>query len=219
MMDELLKKQIDDILPTLEIDHTLPTLKEMQSLSLEQKVFHFFEVIGAFIHFMNGKVYIGFSGGKDSTVLVWLADKFCEAAGLPKIPLTFNNTTNEYREILDFVKTFGDRVTWLRPNMTFAESLKKNGYPLISKEQAQRISEAKHTNSEYLRNLRLNGVVRKSKSTGKDYVSGKISEKYKYLVYEDIEVTSKCCDILKKMASKKIREGNGISSNYRSNGF
>lgn len=188
------------------------TLEEKQSWTLEEKVVHLWNTFEQFYNKLDGKVYIGFSGGKDSTVLVFLIDMFCRMAKLPQVPLVFNNTTNEYQEILEFVKTYGDRVTWLRPKITFAQSLQKNGFPLVSKEQAQRISEAKNTKSDYLRDLRMNGVIRKSKSTGKEYVSGKISEKWKYLVYEDIEVTSKCCDVLKKQPVKKYEKETGLSA-------
>lgn len=187
------------------------TLEEKQSWTLDQKIFHFFEVLDLFYHKMEGKVYIGFSGGKDSTVLVWLCDKWCEMMGYPKIQLVFNNTTNEYQDILQFVKSYGDRVTWLRPKMTFAQSLEVNGFPLISKENAQKISEAKNTKSEKLRNIRLFGTKRKAKTTGREYVSGKISEKWKYLIYEDVNLTSKCCDILKKAPVAKFEKETGLS--------
>lgn len=187
------------------------TLEEKQKWTLDQKVYHFFETLDLFYHKLEGRVYIAFSGGKDSTVMTYLCDKWCDMMKYEKIPLVFNNTTNEYSEILQFVKGYGDRVTWLRPKITFAQSLEKNGFPLVSKEQAQRISEAKNTKSDKLRDIRLNGVIRTSKSTGREYISGKISEKWKYLVYEDIEVTSKCCDILKKAPVAKYERDSGLS--------
>lgn len=190
----------------------METLEQKQAWTLDQKVFHFMNVLDVFYHQLQGKVYLGFSGGKDSCLMVYLADKFCEMAGYPKIPLVFNNTTNEHAEILTFVKSFGDRVTWLRPKMTFAQSLEKNGFPLISKEQSQFISEARTTKSDKLRDIRLNGVKRITKNTGKEYVSGKISEKWKYMVYEDIDLTSKCCDILKKEPVKRFEKETGLSA-------
>lgn len=188
------------------------SLKSKQAWTLEQKLFHFFEVLDLFYHALNGKVYLAFSGGKDSTVMQFFADKWCDMMGYPRIQLVFNNTTNEYSEILEFVKSYGDRVTWLRPKITFAQSLLKNGYPLVSKENSQKISEAKNTKSEKLRNIRMNGVERVSKNTGKKYLSGKISEKWKYLVYEDVELTSKCCDVLKKAPVIKFEKETGLSA-------
>ena len=106
------------------------TLQEKQKWSLEEKVVHLWNVFEQFYNTLEGKVYIGFSGGKDSTLLVYLIDKFCKMKGIPLVPLVFNNTTNEYQEILEFVKSYGDRVTWLRPKMTFAQSLQKNGFTI-----------------------------------------------------------------------------------------
>lgn len=190
----------------------MESLQSKQSWTLEQKLFHFFETLDLYYHALNGKVYLAFSGGKDSTVMQFFADKWCDMMGYEKIQLVFNNTTNEYSEILEFVKSYGDRVTWLRPKITFAQSLLKNGYPLVSKENSQKISEAKNTKSEKLRNIRINGVKRISKNTGKEYISGKISEKWKYLVYEDVELTSKCCDVLKKEPVIRFEKQTGLSA-------
>lgn len=189
----------------------METIEEKQKWTLDQKIYHFFETLDLFYHKMEGKVYIGFSGGKDSTVLVYLCDKWCDMMDYPRIQLVFNNTTNEYAEILAFVKGYGDRVTWLRPKMTFAQSLEVNGFPLVSKEQSQRISEAKTTKSDKLRDIRIFGTKRNSKATGREYISGKISEKWMYLVYEDVQVTSKCCDILKKAPVAKFEKETGLS--------
>lgn len=187
------------------------SLGEKQSWTLDQKIFHFFEVIDLFYAKTEGKVYIAFSGGKDSTLLTYLCDEWCRMMKIPEFPLVFNNTTNEYQEILEFVKTFGDRVTWLRPKITFAQSLQKNGFPLVGKETAQKINEIKSTKSDRLRDIRLNGKIRISKATGKEYVGGKLAEKWKYLIYEDIELTAKCCDILKKAPVKKFEKETGLS--------
>ena len=50
----------------------LKTLQERQQWTLDQKIYHSLEVIDNFIARMDGKVYLAFSGGKDSTVLMHL---------------------------------------------------------------------------------------------------------------------------------------------------
>ena len=78
----------------------------------------------------DGNVYVSFSGGKDSTVLVDIIDDM----GYKDIPLVFVDTGLEYPEIREFVRSYGDRVTWLKPKMNFRQVIDKYGYPFISKE-------------------------------------------------------------------------------------
>ena len=74
-------------------------LKERQSWSLDQKIDHALGSIDQFYQRLDGKVYVSFSGGKDSTVLYWLARKI-----FPDIKAVFCNTGNEYPDIVRFVK-------------------------------------------------------------------------------------------------------------------
>lgn len=186
-------------------------LSEKVKWSLDQKVSHALTLIDEYYHHYNGKVYLGFSGGKDSVLLRWLCNKFTDACGYPRIKCVFNNTTNEHTEILAFVKSFGDEITWLKPKITFAQSILINGYPLISKEQAQYIREAKTTNSDKLRQLRMFGRNKVSKLGGK-YKQGGIADKWTFLVNDDIKVTEKCCDILKKNPAKKFEKETGLKA-------
>ena len=50
-------------------------LKERQAWTLDQKMDHSLGAIDQFYQRLDGKVYVSFSGGKDSTVLYWLARK------------------------------------------------------------------------------------------------------------------------------------------------
>ena len=90
-------------------------------------------------------VYVSFSGGKDSTVLL---DIVRNRMGYKNIPAVFVDTGLEYPEIRNFVKTF-DNVTWLKPKMNFKQVISKYGYPFISKE----VSECVYGARKYLTQL------------------------------------------------------------------
>lgn len=78
-------------------------------------------------------VYISFSGGKDSTVLLTIAREI-----YPNIKAVFSDTGLEYPEIRDFVRTW-DNVDWVRPKKTFRQVIEEYGYPFISKEVSERV--------------------------------------------------------------------------------
>lgn len=88
-------------------------------------------------------VYVSFSGGKDSTVLLYLAREI-----YPDIKAVFVDTGLEFPEIRDFVRNF-DNVEWLKPKMTFRQVIEKYGYPFISKEVAECVWGAR----KYLRSV------------------------------------------------------------------
>ena len=107
--------------------HTKGDLQQMQSLPLSAKILMTKRRIREWYDYWDGQVYVSFSGGKDSTVLLHIAREL-----YPDIEAVFVNTGLEYPEIQSFVKTF-DNVTILRPKMRFDEVIKTYGYPIISK--------------------------------------------------------------------------------------
>ena len=119
--------------------HTMTDLYQMQSLPLSAKIRMTENRINAWYDHFDGNVYVSFSGGKDSTVLVDIITKM----GYKDIPLVFVDTGLEYPEIREFVKGYGDRVTWLRPKMNFKQVIEKYGYPFISKEVSESVQGAR----------------------------------------------------------------------------
>lgn len=103
--------------------HTHGDLKQMQSLPLSAKVQMTKRRIEEWYDFFNGDVYVSFSGGKDSTVLLDIARSM-----YPDIEAVFVDTGLEYPEIREFVKSF-ENVTWLKPKITFKEVIEEYGYP------------------------------------------------------------------------------------------
>lgn len=128
-------------------------------------------------------VYISFSGGKDSTVLLDIARQ-----EYPNIKAVFCDTGLEYPEIKEFVKK-KDNTEIIRPKKSFKEVITKYGYPIISKEQSSCIHEIRTTKSEYMLNRRLHGD-----SKGRF----KLSNKWHYLLDAPFLISSRCCYHLKK---------------------
>ena len=88
-------------------------LRRRQALPLEDKIKWSMERIDEFYDVFDGQVYVSFSGGKDSTVLLHLVRSV-----FPDVEGVFANTGLEYPEICDFVKTFNN-ITWVKPEMPF----------------------------------------------------------------------------------------------------
>lgn len=174
-------------------------LRQRQSLPLEAKIIMSQRRIREWYEHWDGQVYVSFSGGKDSTVLLSLVREL-----YPNVPAVFVDTGLEYPEIREFVKTV-DNVVWLRPKMTFAEVIQKYGYPVISKEQSQYIEEIRATKSEKLRKKRLYG---KPGDINKKQLLGKIAECNKFLINAPFKISDKCCKNMKKNPFKEY-EKNG----------
>lgn len=166
---------------------TTKELQYRQGWTLNQKIDHAVGAIETFISQTGRTPYVSFSGGKDSTVLLDLVRRFINR----DIKGVYCNTGNEWPEIVRFVRQT-ENITVIRPEMTVKKVLDKYGFPIVSKEQAKNIREAKHTKSEYLLNKRLNG------SQNGKYKSGKISDCWQFLIKAKFEVSEKCCACLKK---------------------
>lgn len=70
-------------------------------------------------------MYVSFSGGKDSTVLLDLV-----RSEYPNVKAVFVDTGLEYPEIRSFVKTF-DNVEILKPKKNFKQVIQEYGYPFF----------------------------------------------------------------------------------------
>ena len=119
--------------------HTKNELAQMQSLPLNIKIQMTKRRIREWYEFWDGQVYVSFSGGEDSTVLLHMVREL-----YPDVEAVFVNTGLEFPEIQKFVKTF-DNVTILRPEMRFDEVIKKYGYPIISKEVSKCVYQGRLT--------------------------------------------------------------------------
>jgi 3'-phosphoadenosine 5'-phosphosulfate sulfotransferase (PAPS reductase)/FAD synthetase len=126
--------------------HTITDLYQMQALPLSAKVRMTERRIDDWVsEFGEDGVYLSFSGGKDSTVLVDIVRNVC---GYRNISLVFVDVPTQYPELKQFAQTF-DNLEILKPKISFAEVCSKYGFPLFSKE----ISECVADSRKYIRIL------------------------------------------------------------------
>lgn len=141
-------------------------------------------------------VYVSFSGGKDSTVLLTIAREM-----YPDIKAVFVDTGLEYPEIRDFVRTW-DNVEWLKPKMAFRQVVEKYGYPFIGKEVAYTVNYAKNgkPGGVYTEHClsRLNGTYKDPRGN----ISRYCCSKWGFALNAPFEIGSKCCDVMKKQPTK-----------------
>ena len=99
-------------------ERTIAGLKCMQAAPLSVKVRMTESRIKDWVNeYGEDGVFVSFSGGKDSTVLLDIVRK-----NYPDIPAVFMDTGLEYPEVRAKVKTT-DNVTFLKPKMTFRETI------------------------------------------------------------------------------------------------
>jgi len=177
-------------------------LHERQKWTLDQKIDHTLGSIEQFYNYANGKVVVMFSGGKDSTVLLHLVRRI-----YPDVKAVFVNTTNEFSEILNFVKTV-ENVDTILPKVTFLHTVDKYGFPLISKKVAKAIMYLKNPTikNANVRNLILTGLNQKGESCS----SYKLAKKWYFLKDEQFDITNKCCEILKHRPFHEYQKAHNV---------
>lgn len=178
-------------------------LAQRQSWPLDAKVIHTQEKIREFYEAMAGEVFVSYSGGKDSTVLLHLVRQL-----YPEVEGVFVNTGLEYPEIIRFVRTQSN-IKWLHPEMPFKKVLQIYGYPVVSKKVARQIRYLKHPNegNRNSRKLYLEGVNRK----GEEVKSYRLSDKWRYLVDAPFEISEQCCVVMKERPLRKYQKSSGKS--------
>lgn len=185
------------------MEHAIWELRQMQAMPLDIKIKMTKDRIRGWIReFGEDGVYVSFSGGKDSTVLLDLVRE-----DYPNVEAVFVDTGLEYPEIREFVKTF-ENVTILRPKMSFFDVLKTYGYPLISKEVSNTIEAARRNIAQGKNTLRVRKIMGDIKRA-----DGKKSRynnlKYKPLLDVDFAISDKCCNVMKKAPAAEFGKRTG----------
>lgn len=169
-------------------------LKQMQALPLSAKIQMIRRRIADWIdEYGEDGIYVSFSGGKDSTVLLDIVRKdYHEVKGV------FADTGLELPSIRRFVKTY-ENIDWIKPDLNFKDVLIKHGYPLISKRVASYIATAKRT-SDSMRAKWIRGEVKTK------FVAG---GKWAFLIDAPFKISGNCCDEMKKKPFHKYQKNTG----------
>lgn len=181
------------------IQITMQELEERLSWTLDQKIDHCIGTIENFVSRTGHKVYVSFSGGKDSTVLLDIARRYYDKDILG----VFCNTGNEYPEIVKFVHSI-DNITVLNINTNMVSIIKEKGFPLVSKDVSEKVRQLQHSKSSKLIDIRLYGY--------RDHGNrkGKLATKWQYLKDAPFDISEKCCDVMKKSRFKKYEKESGL---------
>ncbi len=175
-------------------------LRRLQSKPYEWKVEHALDVIREFVeHEGETGVYVSFSGGKDSLVLLHLVRSI-----YPDVPAVFANTGIEFPEQVKFVRSFPN-VTEVHPIKHFPKIIKEDGIVYPSKEVAMYIRDAKK-GCRYavngLRGLDLEGKENRYKARFK---------RWAYLMDCGVKISPDCCELIKERPLRDYGKMNGKS--------
>lgn len=195
--------------------HDAKRLRELQALPLWRKIqITQTRILEWGLHY-NGQIYVSFSGGKDSTVLLDLTRRI-----FPDTKAVFVNTGLEYPEIRKFALSH-ENVEELRPRwgrnakdyghkpgdiITFHETVSIYGYPIISKAVSNAIGFAR-SKPGGSRWARLHGEYKRkdgAKKSQYDY------SRYLPLYHLPIRISDVCCKISKKGPAHKYQRETGL---------
>ena len=180
----------------------------LQNQTLEEKEFMSFEKILEWYRAWEGRCYVSFSGGKDSTVLAYLvADTLAEIGATCPLHLAFCDTGLEYPENREFVHYYANwlqerfpaikvELHILKPEISFKQVVVRYGYPVVSKEVAHRIKDARSCpgGKTYQR------LFDNNNTSMIDW------RKYAYLLDAPFKISHQCCDVMKKRPSKRFEK-------------
>lgn len=164
-------------------------LPKLMALPLDDKIIYAKARIMEFYVAHRGKVYVSYSGGKDSTVLLHLVRSI-----YPDVPAVYIDTGLEFPELRDHVKAT-EGVTWLKPDRSFKQVIMECGYPVVSKQVAKVVDQAQRGQPNGLHRLSFTGRYG--------------FERYAYLKDAPFRVSEKCCDVMKKKPAKRYHQETG----------
>lgn len=187
----------------VHLPHDLP---QMQSLPLEAKVMMTKRRIRDWYEHFDGLVYVSFSGGKDSTVLKHIVDSMYD-----DVPSLFVNTGLEYPEIQKFAQSQPNVIS-VRPSMRFDEVIKKYGYPVVGKEVAGAVYDARvqsRITGDDVRSTKMYSRYFDPESEKNKKYPSYCLKRWDFLFDAPFDISHMCCHVMKKAPAKKYEKETG----------
>lgn len=179
--------------------YNIGDLRQRQALPLKAKILLTQKRIREFYEHYDGKVYISFSGGKDSTVLLHIAREI-----YPHIKAVYCDTGLEFPEIKEHVKTFDD-VDIIRPEKSFRQVIEMYGWVYPSKEVAHHLYGLKNGAKYAIEIFKGNNINGEQSKFKQRYI------KWAGLANAPFTISDKCCKEMKKKPLKKYEKQSGNS--------
>lgn len=176
-------------------------LHQKQSLPTKIKVEMAKRRVREWYEAWDGNVYVSFSGGLDSTILLQIVRSV-----YPHVPAVFVDTGLEFPEIREFVRIVPN-VVWLKPKYTFKQVCERWGYPVWSKKVAMSFDRYRNTNSDVQKALRL--APGTNPTTGRWQTKGVIPRCAQYLLDAPFKISDHCCSVLKHQPLKAYEKKTG----------
>ncbi len=182
---------------------------------LDKKVTEAMHRIEDLYHETNGKCYVSFSGGKDSTVVLALIKMCSEIYTIPEegIKAVFANTGIELGITVDFVKWCKDNwyhnIELIKPEKPFAWVIQNKGKPIKSKVKSEYLE--RYQNGRITDNLVQQFIDGKT-NQGKNATRSKLADKDMHMIHDDfpIKASNKCCKYMKKKPFTRYAKENGM---------
>ena len=202
-------------------------LQELMALPLEIKIQKTIAKILEFYQKTNGNCYLSCSGGSDSICLYHIIEQIKDISPNFDIPVVFDDTGLEEPSVRARALSIPN-IKVVRPQMSFYQVLTQKGYPLISKETAECIKNARryfdgrererdvlrtstnHSIENYLelenipqRVQKILGILKQRSSPNRSMFN---KEKYKCLINAPFLISNECCNIMKKGPMGELKE-------------
>ena len=197
--------------------YTHDDLKKMQGWSLERKIQVLQTRYMEWYMKQKGKVYVSFSGGLDSTVMLDAIARVHKQISKEPLTVVFVDTGLEFPEIKEFIlqyidwiqNTYGIKIKYekLRPKLTFYQVLLEYGYPVVSKEISKIIYGARHSEKK------RQSYINKLKGLNPDGTYSKFKQRYlkwEFMLDAPYEASNRCCYFIKEKPCVDFERKSGL---------